>query len=154
MDFEFSKCLCQHSGGLCRHSKSSRRKSLFVEFDPDNDDADINGKFSIKRHNGASSNQVQGTASSASDVDVSAHSGLVSLVLNLNHGANVNVTFTTESDNGKAIVDDYVKDINAALSSASATSVTASNVANKLTITDTSGKDVRVRAGTVCGLWS
>ena len=122
--------------------------SLFVEFDPDNDDADINGKFSIKRHNGASSNQVQGTAVS-SNVDVSAHSGLVSLVLNLNQGSNVNVTFTTESDNGKAIVDDYVKDINSALSSASATTVTASNVANKLTITDTSGKDIRVRAGTV-----
>ena len=124
--------------------------SLFVEFDPENDDTDINGKFSIKRHNGLTSNQVQGTAVSG-NVDVSAHSGLVSLVLNLNQGANINVTFTTESDGGKAIVDDYVKDINAALSSASATTVTASNVSNKLTITDTAGKDVRVRAGTVSG---
>ena len=124
--------------------------SLFVEFDPDNDDASTNAKFNIKRHNGASSNQVQGTAISG-NVDVTSHSGSISLVLNLNQGANVDVTFTTESDNGKAIVDDYVKDINAALSSANATTVTASNVANKLTITDTSGKDIRVRAGTVSG---
>jgi hypothetical protein len=124
--------------------------SLFVEFDPDNDDSSINGKFNIKRHNGASSNQVQGTAVTA-NADVSSHSGSVSLVLNLDQGANINVTFTTESDNGKAIVDDYVKDINAALSSASATTVTASNVSNKLTLTDTAGKDIRVRAGTVAG---
>lgn len=124
--------------------------NLFVEFDPDNDDASVNAKFNIKRHNGLSSNQVQGTAITA-NADVSAHSGLVSLVLNLNQGANINVTFTTESDGGKAIVDDYVKDINAALSSASATTVTASNVGNKLTITDTAGKDIRVRAGTVSG---
>ena len=35
---------------------------LFVEFDPDNDDAHINGKFNIKRHNGSASLQVQGSS--------------------------------------------------------------------------------------------
>ena len=121
---------------------------LFVEFDPDNDDAYINGKFNIKRHNGAKSLQVQSSAA-LGNVDVTSHSGLVSLVLNLDHGANVNVTFTTETDNGKASVDDLVLDINAALSSAGASTVTASNDSSKVTLTDTTGKDIRVRAGTV-----
>lgn len=122
--------------------------SLFVEFDPDNDDAHTNAKFNVKRHNGASSLQVQSSAA-LGNTEVGGHSGLVSLVLNLNQGANVNVTFTTETDNGKADVDDMVLDINAALSSAGATDVTASNISNKISITDSKGKDIRVRAGTV-----
>lgn len=129
---------------------SPAQGDLFVEFDPDNDDANTNAKFNIKRHNGSSSLQVQ-SSSALGNADVTPHAGLVSLVLNLNQGANVNVTFTTETDNGKASVDDMVLDINSALSSASASDVTASNVGGKLTITDSKGRDIRVRAGTVSG---
>ena len=42
-----------------------------------------------------------------------------------------------------------VLDINSALSSAGASDVTSSNVSGKLTIIDSKGRDVRVRAGTV-----
>ena len=129
-----SKGLCQHSGGHPAVS-SPASGDLFVEFDPDNDDAHTNGKFNIKRHNGSASLQVQGS-SPLGNTDVSPHSGSISLVLNLNQGSNVNVTFTTETDNGKASVDDMVLDINSALSSAGARDVTAPNVSGKLTIID------------------
>ena len=70
--------------------------------------------------------------------------------IKLKPGPNVNVTFTTETDNGKASVYDMVPTLTA-LSSAGASDVTASNVSGKLTIIDSKGRDIRVRAGTVSG---
>lgn len=127
--------------------------TLFVESDPDNDDAFVNGIFRIKRHNGASSVQVQ-SSSAITDtaIPVSGHSGKISLVLNLNCSSNVNVTLTTDSDaDGNASVDDMVLDINSALAGANADDVIASNVSGKVTIVDSAGKDIRVRAGNVAG---
>jgi hypothetical protein len=110
--------------------------------------------ITLRRHNGASS--LSATSSAAlSVVNVTGHAGKVSFTVTVNEGTAVPVTLLSNTA-GNASVDDIVADINSALSGANATvsftsTVIASNVNDKVRITDTAGRDILLSAGNVAG---
>ena len=129
--------------------------TFFVEYDSGNKvDADVHGRFALRRHNGQSSLVVQSSAA-ITDTAVSQQTGGsdYGIRLNINNSStNIDVKFNTDtSGDGNCSVDDIVQDINDALASASATTVTASNVAGKVTLTSSDGKDINVSNGSVGG---
>ena len=129
--------------------------TFFVEYDSGNKiDADVHGRFALRRHNGQSSLVVQSSAA-ITDTAVSQQTGGsdYGMRLNINNSSvNIDVRFNTDtSGDGNCSVDDIVQDINDALASASATTVTASNVAGKVTLTASDGKDIDVSNGNVGG---
>lgn len=83
------------------------------------------------------------------------HFASTSFTIKVNNGANVDVTLSTASGGGgTALISDIVTDINTALNSANASlsftdTVVASNVAGKITITNTEGYDILLLDGNV-----
>jgi len=129
--------------------------TFFVEYDSGNKiDADVHGRFALRRHNGQSSLVVQSTAA-ITDTAVSKQTGGSDYGIRIkvnNSTSNIDVKFNTDtSGDNKCSVDDIVQDINDALASASATTVTASNVSGKVTLTVSDGKDIDVFNGNVGG---
>lgn len=117
------------------------------------DDATI----TLRRHNGATtSTAISSAALSDTAVSLTGHSGKVAFTITINGGTSVAVELSSDTDSdGNASVDDIVADINSALSSANASSfadeVIASNVNDKISITDTAGQDILLEAGNVAG---
>jgi len=129
--------------------------TFFVEYDSGNKvDADIHGRFALRRHNGQSSLQIQGSTA-ITDTAISRQTGGSDYGIRLkinNSASNIDVRFNTDtSGDGNVSVDDIVQDINDALATASATSVTASNVSGKLTLVNSAGTDIDVFNGVVGG---
>ena len=129
--------------------------TFFVEYDSGNKvDTDVHGRFALRRHNGQSSLQVQSTAA-ISDTAIARQTGGSDYGIRLkvnNSSSNIDIRFNTDtSGDGNVSVDDIVQDINDALASASATTVTASNVSGKVTLTVSDGKDIDVFNGSVGG---
>ena len=119
------------------------------------DDPVLAGELEILRHNGSSTLIVQ-SSSALTDTATSlaSHTGAtVSIIVNDSRTstANINVQFRTDSDaDGNASVDDMIQDFNSAFSTASS-SIVASNVGGKITLTSSTGRDIRIRAGNVGG---
>jgi len=113
------------------------------------------GELELLRHNGSSTLVVQ-SSSALTDTAVSlaSHTGAtVSIIVNDSQtsSSNINVQFRTDSDaDGNASVDDMIQDFNSAFSTASS-DIVASNVGGKITLTSSTGRDIRVRAGNVGG---
>jgi hypothetical protein len=114
--------------------------------------------FTPKRHNGMTSVTAESSAAlDGSETVVSAHASKVSLIMQVNGGSNVDVTFSTDTDsNGNASVDDMIIDINSAISSANATlshtaDIIATNNSGKINITNSAGRDILLMAGNVAG---
>ena len=130
--------------------------TFFIEYDSGNKlDSDVHGRFAVRRHNGASSLQLQSSAAiSDTAIAVSSSGSDYHIRLKVNNSAsNIDVRFQTDSSgDGNASVDDMVQDINDALVSGSATQVVASNVSGKLTIVANDGKDIDVINGSVGGV--
>lgn len=130
---------------------------LWAEFDTDS------ATVTLKRHNGRSSVVAQSSAAlSDTATSLTGHSNVAvafKIIVNDASAANaqVNVYLVTDDDaDGNASVDDIVQDINDAISSTVAfntalTTVVASNVNGKVTITDTAGKNILLQAGNVAG---
>ena len=127
--------------------------TFFVEYDSGNKlDTSVHGRFALRRHNGQSSLQIQSSAA-ISDTAITKMTGGSDYGIRLkvnNSTSNIDVKFATDtSGDGNVSVDDMVQDINDALASASATTVTASNVDGKITIISSDGKDIDVFNGAV-----
>ena len=124
-------------------------------------------KVNYFRHNGAKSlTAASATALSDTDVPVSAHSaGSVGLIIQVNDrhivngsNGNIEVTFNGfDSDaDGNLSVDDMVQAINSALSGANnantdADKLTVSNVSGKVSIVNSAGTNMNILAGNVGG---
>jgi hypothetical protein len=129
--------------------------TFFVEYDSGNKiDADVHGRFALRRHNGQTSLVVQSSVA-ITDTSVVKQTGGsdYGIRLNINNSStNIDIKFGTDtSGDGKCSADDIVQDINDGLASASITTVTASNVAGKITLTSSDGKDIDVFNGNVGG---
>ncbi len=119
------------------------------------DDPVLAGELEILRHNGSSTLVVQGSnALTDTAISLTGHTGsTVSIIVNDSRtsSSNINVQFRTDSDaDGNASVDDMIQDFNSAFSTASS-DIVASNVGGKVTLTSSTGRDIRVRAGNVGG---
>lgn len=119
------------------------------------DDPVLAGELEILRHNGSSTLVVQGSSAlTDTATTLTGHTGAtVSIIVNDSRTstANINVQFRTDSDSdGNASVDDMIQDFNSAFSTASS-DIVASNVGGKVTLTSSTGRDIRVRAGNVAG---
>ena len=119
------------------------------------DDPVLAGELEILRHNGSSTLVVQGSnALTDTAISLASHTGsTVSVIVNDSRtsSSNINVQFRTDSDaDGNASVDDMIQDFNSAFSTASS-DIVASNVGGKVTLTSSTGRDIRVRAGNVGG---
>ena len=119
------------------------------------DDPVLAGELEILRHNGSSTLVVQGSSAlTDTAISLSSHTGsTVSIIVNDSRTstANIDVQFRTDSDSdGNASVDDMIQDFNSAFSTASS-DIVASNVGGKITLTSSTGRDIRVRAGNVGG---
>jgi hypothetical protein len=143
--------------GSSYHGASPVVGDLFVDVAGVGQDNDY-AWFTPKRHNGNSSISAESSSAlDGSEVVVSAHATKVSMILQINDGSNINVTFSTDTDsNGNASVDDMVIDINTAIAAADAnatnsTNVIASNNSGKLKIENSDGKDILLMAGNVSG---
>lgn len=130
---------------------------LWAEFDTDT------ATVVLKRHNGGTSVVAQSSAAlTDTATSLSGHSNTaIAFKITVNDetaaNAQVNVYLVTDDDSdGNASVDDIVKDINDAISStvsfnSSLSTVVASNVSGKVTITDSAGKNILLEAGNVAG---
>ena len=119
------------------------------------DDPVLAGELEILRHNGSSTLVVQGSSAlTDTAISLTGHTGAtVSIIVNDSRTstANIDVQFRTDSDSdGNASVDDMIQDFNSAFSTASS-DIVASNVGGKITLTSSTGRDIRVRAGNVGG---
>ncbi len=119
------------------------------------DDPVLAGELEILRHNGSSTLVVQGSSAlTDTAISLASHTGsTVSVIVNDSRtsSSNINVQFRTDSDaDGNASVDDMIQDFNSAFSTASS-DIVASNVGGKVTLTSSTGRDIRVRAGNVGG---
>ena len=112
-------------------------------------DGGTTASFTLKRHNGASTLSVASTTALADGIDVSTHAGKVSINLSINGASDLPVTFTG-ANTSAVTVDEIVSSINSATGISSTTAV-ASNVAGKITVTTSDGKDIGVTAGNVAG---
>ncbi len=112
----------------------------------------------LHRHNGESSvTALSSAALSDTAISLTGHSGKISFNMKFNDGVVVPVTLSTDDDSdGNASVDDMVTDINNALSAANTTisytsGVVAENVNGKISITNSTGKNILLTAGNVAG---
>ena len=112
-------------------------------------DGGTTASFTLKRHNGGSTLSVASSTALADGVDVSTHAGKVSINLSINGASDLPVTFTG-ANTSAVTVDEIVSSINSATGISSTTAV-ASNVAGKITVTTSDGKDIGVTAGNVAG---
>ena len=112
-------------------------------------DGGAEATFSLKRHNGSATLSVASTTALADGINFSTHAGKVSINLSINGATSIPVTFTG-SDVTAVTVDEMVGSINSA-TGISSTTASASNLAGKITITTTDGKDIAVLAGNVSG---
>jgi hypothetical protein len=110
-------------------------------------DGGSTASLTLKRHNGSTTNTVASTTALADGIDVSTHAGKVSINISVNGAANIPVTFT--GANVSAVtVDEIVSSVNGTLG---ATTAVASNIAGKVSITTSDGKDITLAAGNVAG---
>ena len=105
--------------------------------------------FTLKRHNGDATLSVASSTALSDGINFSTHAGKVSLNFSINGAANIPVTFTGANVSAVS-VDEIVSSINNA-TGFSSTSAIASNVAGKVTITTSDGKDIGIAAGNVAG---
>jgi len=105
--------------------------------------------FTLKRHNGDATLSVASSSALSDGINFSTHAGKVSLNFSINGAANIPVTFTGANVSAVS-VDEIVSSINNA-TGFSSTSAIASNVAGKVTITTSDGKDIAIAAGNVAG---
>ena len=112
-------------------------------------DGGAEATFSLKRHNGSATLSVASTTALADGINFSTHAGKVSINLSINGATSIPVTFTG-ADVTAVTVDEMVGSINSA-TGISSTTASASNLAGKITITTTDGKDIAVLAGNVSG---
>ena len=112
-------------------------------------DGGTEASLTLKRHNGSATLSVASSTALADGINFSTHAGKVSINISINGAANIPVTFT--GSNVSAVsVDEIVSSINGA-TGFSATTAVASNVAGKVTVTTSDGKDIAFAAGNVAG---
>ena len=103
----------------------------------------------MKRHNGSATLSVASSSAVADGQNFTAHANKVSINISINGATDIPVTFAG-ADVSSVSVDDIVASINGA-TGFSATTAVASNVAGKVTITTSDGKDIALAAGNVSG---
>jgi len=112
-------------------------------------DGGTEASLTLKRHNGSATLSVASSTALADGINFSTHAGKVSINISINGATNIPVTFT--GSNVSAVsVDEIVSSINGA-TGFSATTAVASNVAGKVTVTTSDGKDIAFAAGNVAG---
>ena len=112
-------------------------------------DGGTEASLTLKRHNGSATLSVASSTALADGINFSTHAGKVSINISINGASDIPVTFT--GSNVSAVsVDEIVSSINGA-TGFSATTAVASNVAGKVTVTTSDGKDIGFAAGNVAG---
>jgi len=112
-------------------------------------DGGSEASFTLKRHNGSATLSVASSSAVADGQNFTAHANKVSINISINGATDIPVTFAG-ADVSSVSVDDIVASINGA-TGFSATTAVASNVAGKVTITTSDGKDIALAAGNVSG---
>ena len=112
--------------------------------------------INLTRHNGQSTLSVESSAN-VSTLDVSGHTGLVSVNITVNEGTTIPVEFSTGGNS--ATVDNVVADLNNAFSTANAVTtfgntIVASNNNGKVKLVTSTGRDIKVADGNVPGFGS
>ena len=112
-------------------------------------DGGTEATLTLKRHNGSATLSVASSTALADGINFSTHAGKVSINISINGATDIPVTFTGANVSAVS-VDEIVSSINGA-TGFSATTAVASNVAGKVTVTTSDGKDIGFAAGNVAG---
>ena len=136
------------SSAMAFYNDAPQEGDLWMQTSPH--DATI----TLKRRNASTATTATSSAAMTA-VNVSGHTNKISLVMTVNDGDPINLTFSSNTA-GNASVDQMVTDINNAISAANAElsfsdTTIASNVNSKIRVINSAGYDILFEAGNVAG---